>query len=50
MIPAALLAHLESLLKSGKKLVIEYNQKTDAYYIGVIKMKKWEEMENGEEV
>lgn len=46
MIPAALLAHLESLLKSSKKVVIEYNQKTDEYYIGAIKMKKWEEMEN----
>lgn len=50
MIPAALLAHLESLLKSGKRVTVDYNQKTDVYYIGVIKMKKWEEMENGEEV
>lgn len=37
---------VDQLLKSGKKVVIEYNQKSDTYYIGVTKMKKWEEMKN----
>lgn len=50
MIPAALLAHLEALLKSGKRVVIDYNKKTGTFYIGTTKMEKWEEIENGKEV
>lgn len=46
MIPAALLAHLESLLESGKRVIMDYNKKTDTFYIGTTKMEKWEEMEN----
>lgn len=37
---------VDQLLKSGKKIVVEYNQKSDTYYIGVTKMEKWEEMKN----
>lgn len=37
---------VDQLLKSGKKVVIEYNKKSNTYYIGVTKMEKWEEMEN----
>lgn len=46
MIPAALLAHLEALLESGKRVIVDYNKKTDTFYIGETKMEKWEEMEN----
>lgn len=50
MIPAALLAHLEAMLESGKRVIVDYNKKTGTFYIGTTKMEKWEEMENGEEV
>lgn len=46
MISAALLAHLESLLESGKRVIVDYNKKTGTFYIGTTKMEKWEEMEN----
>lgn len=46
MIPAALLARLETLLETGKRIVIDYNKKTGTFYIGTTKMEKWEEMEN----
>lgn len=32
---------IDKLLKSGKKVTIEYNQKSDIYYIGVTKMVKY---------
>lgn len=50
MIPAALLAHLEALLESGKRVIMDYNKKTGAFYIGTAKMEKWEEMENDKEI
>lgn len=50
MMSTALLAHLEALLESGKRVIIDYNKKTGTFYIGTTKMDKWEEMENGEEV
>lgn len=46
----AIIKKIDQMLKSGKRVVIEYNKKTDVYYIGTTKMEKWEEMENGEEV
>lgn len=48
MISAALLAHLEALLESGKRVIVDYNKKTGVFYIGEAKMEKWEEMENEE--
>ena len=50
MMPTALLAHLETLLESGKRVIIDYNKKTGTFYIGETKMEKWEEMENDKEV
>lgn len=50
MIPASLVTHLEALLESGKRVIVDYNKKTGTFYIGTAKMEKWEEMENGEEV
>lgn len=46
MIPKALLAHLEALLESGKRVIVDYNKKTGIFYVGETKMEKWEEMEN----
>ena len=45
MIPEALLAHLEALLQSGKRVILDYNKKIGVFYIGETKMEKWEEME-----
>ena len=41
---------IDKLLKSGKKVVIEYNQKTDVYYIGVTKMEKYGGNKNDKKV
>lgn len=46
MMPASLVAYIEALLESGKRVIIDYNKKTGTFYIGTTKMEKWEEMEN----
>mgnify|MGYP006959315556 CR=1 FL=1 len=46
----AVIKKIDQMLKSGKRVVIEYNKKTDVYYIGITKMIKIEGNKNDKEV